>query len=76
MNAAISPNRHAALKLYRANLHGTGWKIESGDYAAADAMIVDARKGAKKSRDYAMLDVLAIAQADVNQLRDGVAPLA
>ena len=76
MNIAISPNRYAALKMYRANLHGTGWKIESGDYDAADAMIAHARKGAKKSRDYATLDVLATAQTDVNRLRDGVAPLA
>ena len=75
MSIAISQNRHAALKLYRANLHGTGWKIESGDYNAADAMIAAARKGAKKSRDWSMLDVLAVAQADVNRLRDGVAPL-
>ena len=75
MSIEISPNRHAALKLYRANLHGTGWKIEVGDFDAADTMIASLRNGAKKGRDWTMLDVLATAQVDVNRLRDGVAPL-
>ena len=75
MSITIAPNRHAALKLYRVNLYGTGWKIESGDYDAADKMLAEHRNAAKKNRNHAMVDVLAIAQADVNRLRDGVAPL-
>ena len=46
-------NRDLALSFYRANLHGTGWKVESGDFAAAVEMLNGYVRDLVKARDFA-----------------------
>ena len=45
-------NRTLALEFYRLNLHGTGWKIESGDFASAITMLNSYVKDLAKVRDF------------------------
>ena len=45
-------NRDLALSFYRINLHGTGWKIESGDFAAAIEMLGGYVRDLVKAKDF------------------------
>jgi hypothetical protein len=45
-------HREMALEFYRLNLHGTGWKIEIGDFKSALEMLDTAVKSCTKAREF------------------------
>lgn len=51
-------NRDLALEFYRINLHGTGWKVESGDFDAAVAMLETNIRNLLKAREFAFAGTL------------------
>lgn len=51
-------NRDLALVFYRANLHGTGWKVETGDFGSALVMLADYTKSAKRAGDIGLWSTL------------------
>ena len=50
---AVAEHREMALEFYRANMHGTGWKVETGDFESALSMLASYAKDCVKARDFA-----------------------
>lgn len=58
MKTTQSTNRDLALTFYRRNLHGLGWKVECGNFAAAVETIDGYIRDMVKAKDFAFANEL------------------
>lgn len=65
---AVPMYREVALSLYRINLHGTGWKVESGDFDSAKRMFAEHIDVARKERNAERVRLLVGIRGQINRL--------
>jgi hypothetical protein len=65
---AVPMYREVALSLYRVDLHGTGWKVESGDFDSAKRMLAEHISVARKERNDERVKMLVGIRGQINKL--------